>query len=251
MTLYNIPCNSCFFSIGTRCLYIFSTYLPPHTCIYHNTTFTITQHTHTHTVDERSLSDKARGHYNAAVHSKPRGDGKIPNVIRAYYAAYAPNPSFRPPKKVTPVPVPTPLSVFSSTSDHFSVDMKDSQAGQLNSKRSYSEANNHNNNHNNSNNLDFNNSSNRNNEFNSKVEVYESKKYSGKFYMTDPKTNAAVWIEIISKFENNNNTNHNNNNNNDSMNKEFNMHSNIDNFYFIDPKNSLKIGISKAHFIPK
>jgi hypothetical protein len=201
-------------------------------------------------VDERSLSDKARGHYNAAVHSKPRGDGKIPNVIRAYYAAYAPNPSFRPPKKTTPVPVsvPTPISVFSSGFSDRSGDMKDSQTGQSNSKRSYSEANNHNNNNNHSNSVDLNNNNNnRNNEFNSKVEIYESKKYVGKYYITDPKTNAAVWIEIISKFENNNNTN----NNNDSINKVFNRNSDIDNFYFIDPKNSLKIGISKAHFIPK
>lgn len=203
-------------------------------------------------MDERSLSDKARGHYNAAVHSKPRGDGKIPNVIRAYYAAYAPNPSFRPPKKMTPVPVSvqTPISVFSSTSNHFSVDMKDSQSGQLNSKRSYSEANNHNNYNNINNNSDINNNI-RNNDFNSKVEIYESKKYVGRYYVTDPKTNAAVWIEIISKFENNNNTNHNNDNNSDSMNKIFNINSDIDNFYFVDPKNSLKIGISKAHFIPK
>lgn len=180
------------------------------------------------------------------MHSKPRGDGKIPNVIRAYYAAYAPNPSFRPPKKVTPVPVsvPTPISVFSPGFTDRSGDIKDSQSGQLNSKRSYSEANNHNNKNNNSNNLDLNNS-NRTNEFNSKVEIYESKKYVGKYYITDPKTNAAVWIEIIS------NSNHNNNNTNDSINKVFSMNSNIDNFYFVDPKSSLKIGISKAHFIPK
>ena len=222
-------------------------------------------------MDERSLSDKARGHYNAAVHSKPRGDGKIPNVIRAYYAAYAPNPSFHPPKKVTSVPVPTPISVFSSGFSSHSEVIKESQSGQLNSKRSYSEANNnHNNNNHSSNNSDMNDNNNRINEFSGKVEVYESKKYAGKYYMTDPKTNAAVWIEIISKFENNsyhNNNNHNNNNhnnnhnnnndnnndnnNNDNMNKLFNKNSNIDDFYFIDPKNSLKIGILKAHFIPE
>lgn len=197
-------------------------------------------------MDERSLSDKARGHYNAAVHSKPRGDGKIPNVIRAYYAAYSPNPSFRPRKKVTPTPVSIPVSVFSSvtSSSYNSIEDKDSQTNQLNSKRSYSESNNNSNSNNNNSNAEVNS---RNNECNSKIEIYESKKYTGKYYITDPKTNAAVWIEIISKSVNINN----NNENIVDVNTMFNINSNIDNFYFIDPKNSLKIGILKAHFIPK
>ena len=140
---------------------------------------------------------------------------------------------------MTPTPVLTPVSIFPSvtSSSHNSLENKESQTNQLNSKRSYSESNNNNNNSNAGVNS-------RNNECNSKIEIYESKKYTGKYYITDPKTNAAVWIEIISKLAHNND-------NNVHVNTMFNMNSNVDNFYFIDPKNNLKVEILKAHFIPK
>lgn len=140
---------------------------------------------------------------------------------------------------MTATPVSTPVSIFTSvtSSSLNSIENREGQTNQLNSKRSYSESNNNNNNSN----VGVNS---RNNECNSKIEIYESRKYTGKYYITDPKTNAAVWIEIISKLVNNYD-------NNVHVNTIFNMNSNIDNFYFIDPKSNLKVEIFKAHFIPK
>ena len=44
-------------------------------------------------------SAKAGGHYNSAVNSRINHKGRIPNVIRAYYAVYVPDPAFKMPKK--------------------------------------------------------------------------------------------------------------------------------------------------------
>lgn len=71
-----------------------------------------------------------------------------------------------------------------------------------------------------------------------KFEIFESKKYPGKYFYTDSKTNNSVWVEIL--------------NNNPEIRSQniFNVNSNIADFHFLDAKNE-KCEIAKASFAPK
>jgi hypothetical protein len=71
-----------------------------------------------------------------------------------------------------------------------------------------------------------------------KIEIFESKKYHGKYFFIDSKTNNSVWVEILKNETNGGGEN------------VFNANSNISDFHFIDVKNE-KCGILKATFAPK
>ena len=71
-------------------------------------------------------------------------------------------------------------------------------------------------------------------------EIYESKKYRGKYYIMDSKTNAAIWIEIKLSDTTSSTTSF-----DTSL---FNSKSNLNLFYFFDPRNNEKKTISKANF---
>ena len=49
-----------------------------------------------YSVEEKNLSSRAKFHYNAAEGSSMRPNGKFPNVIKAYYSAYVPDPRYFP-----------------------------------------------------------------------------------------------------------------------------------------------------------
>jgi hypothetical protein len=45
-------------------------------------------------IDDVNLTRQAKDHYNSAEHSIMKANGKIPNVIKAYYVAYVPDPAY-------------------------------------------------------------------------------------------------------------------------------------------------------------
>jgi hypothetical protein len=45
-------------------------------------------------INDVNLTRQAKDHYNSAEHSIMKANGKIPNVIKAYYVAYIPDPAY-------------------------------------------------------------------------------------------------------------------------------------------------------------
>jgi hypothetical protein len=172
----------------------------------------------------KSLSQEAERHYNSATKSKVYADGNIPNVIKAYYVAYLPDPKFVFPS----VDINPPTSSTSVTSE---VSRKRSHDGVILSTDSIYSSNNA------SKEITGGNKT-SSNFLKNKIEIFESKKYPGKYFFTDSETNNSVWVEIRK---------------NDQLGgaeSVFNANSNVHDFHFLDNKNE-KCGISKANFASK
>ncbi len=105
-------------------------------------------------------SPEAARHYRSAERSVPRGDGKIPNVIKAYYAVYAPDPLFV-------LPAATAYSESAKRS-HTATSQDDSASKKqkVDPPPATDES----------------------------QQVFESRKYPGRFYRIDAVTGATVWV---------------------------------------------------------
>ena len=172
-----------------------------------------------------SLSQEAERHYNSATKSKVYADGNIPNVIKAYYVAYLPDPKF----VIPSVDIRNPISVISISDTDLSRKRPRDDTYSTDSTYSTNNLNRENNTHTNRT---------SSNTQKNKIEIFESKKYHGKYFFIDSKTNNSVWVEILKNGTNGGGEN------------VFNANSNISDFHFIDMKNE-KCGILKATFAPK
>lgn len=173
----------------------------------------------------KCLSQEAERHYNSATRSKVHADGNMPNVIKAYYVAYLPDPKFVIPTAApaTTATAATAGAVPASLSVPSEVSRKRARYDEADTDRKET--------------IDANNaSSSSSNQQNNKIEIFESKKYPGKFYFIDFKTNGSVWVEIIR-----------NNNPNGGSGSAFNARSNVADFHFVNIKNE-KCSILKANF---
>jgi len=114
-------------------------------------------------------SPLAVNHYEAAAKSKKKNfKGRFGNVTRAYYAVYLPNPAFRPPILPTPVSSSS-LKQPSATGSKVFPGENIEESNELACKKT-------------------------------KVEVvkdpnvFESKKYPGKFYRVNKTSGATEWL---------------------------------------------------------
>ena len=170
-------------------------------------------------------------HYNAAVNSNTKSDGSIKNVIRAYYAAYLPDPAY-----VLPV-----KRVSVSTNERSGVRVSDGRDDLHSNKRirtessssSSSSGSDHNRLHNNQQKTGSSSGTHDEN----KCEIFESKKYLGKYYTMNAVSKEATWIEIIANSEDT------------SVKSVFSSSSKIEDFHFFDVRRNKNCGISKAHFV--
>lgn len=104
-------------------------------------------------------SSKAGRHYNSALQSKMNPKGRIPNVIRAYYAVYVPDQTFTFPRKIVP-----PSTISATDNDSKSPSAKKTRVEVLPAQKVASD------------------------------QIFESKKYPGKFYKINATTGATEWI---------------------------------------------------------
>jgi hypothetical protein len=163
----------------------------------------------------KHLSQEAERHYNSATKSKVYADGNIPNVIKAYYVAYLPDPKY-----VFPTVDIKPPTASTSVSSEVS------------RKRSHDDII-----HSSTDNMYSTNNA-RTDTYKNKIEIFESKKYPGKYFFTDSKTNNSVWVEIKR------------NNPQGEGENVFNANSDVADYHFFDNKNE-KFGILKANFASK
>ena len=238
-----------------------------------------------YSVEDKNLTFRAKFHYNAAEGSSMRSNGKFPNVIKAYYSAYVPDPRYLPKPLLAPATRPgtgTGTGIGSLIDTGISkAEMKERNCDHINNnnisnitaRKSANSANNDNNN-NDSNinkkrpysNIDIiaNNSSSQiqENKINSKFiekfddqiekkfEIWESKKFLNKFYIMDSITNSAIWVDILPRPRPATSSNERLINETvTSPSSVFDRKSSLDLFSFKDPRNNENCRISKANFV--
>ena len=185
-------------------------------------------------MDESKLGWRSKVHYNAAVNSNTKSDGSIKNVIRAYYAAYLPDPAYVLPVRRV------------STTGRSGVRASDGGDDLHSNKRVRTECNNSGSGSSSSSSSDngrlYNDRANITSSGNStcnenKCEIFESKKYLGKYYTMNAVSKEATWIEVVP------------NSSDKDIKSLFSSSSKIEDFHFFDVRRNKNCGISKAHFV--
>ena len=223
-----------------------------------------------YTVEERNLTGRAKYHYNAAEGSSMRPNGKFPNVIKAYYSAYVPDPKYVPPPlSITATRLGTGTGTGVGTGTGLGSDSRRRIPSGTGADSTNRGDNNNSNNNDNCNNSSYNSNNNKRpysateidiydmksnkqkleNQTEKKCEIWESKKYLGKYYIMDNITNSAIWVEVIPLPSNL--LKNPSNNNSISLINVFNYKSDVNLFYFIDPRDNENCKIFKANFVSK
>ena len=242
-------------------------------------------------VEDKNLTARAKFHYNAAEGSSMRSNGKFPNVIKAYYSAYVPDPQYRPKPVLVPASRPG-TGAGSGTGIGSPIGTGISSGGEMN-ERNCNYINNNNNisnisasksdNSDNNNNNDNDNNINKkrpyshidniaNNSFSEiqekkinskfienfddriekKIEIWESKKFLNKYYIMDNHTNSAIWVDILPRRRPAFSSNERLINETIiSSSSVFDCNSSVDLFCFKDPRNNEICRILKANFVPQ